>query len=644
MDKPTRTAIERATQRVRSLLEDDYAAQLEGTFDILRDGSIAGGSSAHLTTRQRFQRDTIVAAIERKRASGMSAAAGVSDYLRDAAFTTLNRFVALKLLEARKLLQECVTRGEQSAGFGEFCGMAPALALLPAGDGYRLYLESLFDELSTEVKVMFDRRDPAATLWPRRQAFGSLLETLNAPELVEVWSEDETLGWVYQYFNGADERKAMRDPKQGGSQAPRNSRELAVRNQFFTPRYVVQFLADNTLGRIWLEMYGSDAALAGSLEYLVRPADEPLPARAKKDPRDLKVLDPACGSGHFLLYSFDLLSRIYEEAWEADDASPASALTGRSLRADYPDRDTLRRDAPGMIVEHNLYGVEIDARCAQIAALALWLRAQRTYQEMKIPAVERPRISRTHIVIAEPMPGDRELAAAFAGQLDVPFLRTLFERMVAEMRLAAELGSLLQVERSLAEDISRARRQYLARQERPELFPDLRPTLEQGRLDLSGVTDDSVFQEAEGVLLTALSLFAESAGGADVRRRMFAGDAAQGVALIDLVRTRFDVVLMNPPFGAASVAAKNEFEKLYPRTKNDIYAAFVERGIQLLHPGGMLGAITSRTGFFLSSFQKWREEVILGEAPPVVFADLGYGVMDSAMVEAAAYCLVKSAG
>ena len=99
---------------------------------------------------------------------------------------------------------------------------------------------------------------------------------------------------------------------------------------------------------------------------------------------------------------------------------------------------------------------------------------------------------------------------------------------------------------------------------------------------------------------------------------------------------------MNPPFGAASLAAKKEFEKAYPRTKNDIYAAFVERGIQLLHPGGMLGAITSRTGFFLSSFQKWREEILLKEAPPVVFADLGYGVMDAAMVEAAAYCLEKS--
>jgi hypothetical protein len=99
---------------------------------------------------------------------------------------------------------------------------------------------------------------------------------------------------------------------------------------------------------------------------------------------------------------------------------------------------------------------------------------------------------------------------------------------------------------------------------------------------------------------------------------------------------------MNPPFGACSLPAKKEFEKSYPRTKNDLYASFVERGIELLETSGMLGAVTSRTGFFLSSFQKWREEILLKEAPPAVVADLGYGVLDGAMVEVAAYCLQKN--
>jgi len=90
---------------------------------------------------------------------------------------------------------------------------------------------------------------------------------------------------------------------------------------------------------------------------------------------------------------------------------------------------------------------------------------------------------------------------------------------------------------------------------------------------------------------------------------------------------------------AAAVVVDYLLETAYLRTKNDVYAAFVERGIELLHARGRLGAITSRTGFFLSSFQKWREDVLLRNAPPVVFADLGYGVLDSAMVETAAYCL-----
>src|SRR5207247_4111136 len=83
-------------------------------------------------------------------------------------------------------------------------------------------------------------------------------------------------------------------------------------------------------------------------------------------------------------------------------------------------------------------------------------------------------------------------------------------------------------------------------------------------------------------------------------------------------------------------------EKQYPRTKNDMYAAFVERGLNRLDRDGMLGAISSRSGFFLSSFQKWREDILLREATPTVFADLGYGVLDTAMVETAAYCLRKS--
>jgi hypothetical protein len=606
MEKETRNAIERATQRARKLLEEDFSAQLEGDFDVHSSGAVAAKAGAHLSARQAFQREKIIAAIEHKRAAGMDAKGSVADYLRDAAFTTLNRFAALKMLEARDLVQECVTKGEQSSGFREFCGMAPALPLLPESAGYRLYVESLFDELSTEVKVLFDRRDPSSVLWPKRATFEQLLEILNAPELAGVWGEDETIGWVYQFFNGQDERRKMREE----SQAPRNSRELAVRNQFFTPRYVVQFLTDNTLGRIWYEMRGTRTVLAERCEYMVRKPGEEFAPRAKKDPRDLRVLDPACGSGHFLLYAFDLLLAIYEEAY-ADPESPKSEATGRTLAHDYPSVEALRRAVPALVLAHNLHGVDIDPRCAQIAQLALWMRAQKACRDFGIGRAERAQIRRSNIVVAEPLVADDHLTREFVATLEDAELGRVFTSLVEALKLAGDLGLLLRVE------------QLVGRQAKP------------------GQTGD-LFAPPEERIRSALAHFVSDAGGrTTMRRRLFADDAAHGVALLSVAERRFDVVLMNPPFGAGSTRAKKGFDTAYPRTKNDVYAAFVERGIEILAPRGRVGAITSRTGFFLSSFQKWREEVLLASAPPAVFADLGAGVLDSAMVETAAYCLEK---
>ena len=168
MDKEIRNHIQRATQAARALLEREYAEQREGTFDIRLDGMIAAEPGEHLDASQRVLRAKLVAAVEHLGAGGLKKAEAVVSYLREAAFTTLNRFVDLKMLEARGLVQECVSRGEQSAGFKEFTGLAPGLVQLP-DHGYRLYIESLFDEIGCEVRVLFDRRDPASLLRPRRQ-------------------------------------------------------------------------------------------------------------------------------------------------------------------------------------------------------------------------------------------------------------------------------------------------------------------------------------------------------------------------------------------------------------------------------------------------------------------------------------------
>jgi hypothetical protein len=192
--------------------------------------------------------------------------------------------------------------------------------------------------------------------------------------------------------------------------------------------------------------------------------------------------------------------------------------------------------------------------------------------------------------------------------------------------------------------VAQAKKAALAgpRREQRRLFEVRPPQPKQKRLDFETyeITDEAFWEQAEKRVYAALEAHAESAErGTGFQRRLFAHDAALGFAFIDLCRQRYDVALMNPPFGAGSPAAKQQFERAYPRTKSDLYAAFVERGLTVLGPRGMLGAITSRTGFFLSSFQRWREEILLQEARPTVFADLGYGVLDAAMVETAAYCL-----
>jgi hypothetical protein len=214
------------------------------------------------------------------------------------------------------------------------------------------------------------------------------------------------------------------------------------------------------------------------------------------------------------------------------------------------------------------------------------------------------------------------------------------------MRLAGEAGSLLKMDAEIQEAIEQAREAFsselLYRKEVegyliPEVAPQRQPTL----FDFADLPDRTRFWDrAEQEILKALKAYAEQAEGEQAtQKRLFAQDVARGFAFVDLCRMRFDLALMNPPFGEACTASKAFLAITYPRTKNDLYAAFVERGLSLLHPRGLLGAITSRTGFFLSSFQKWREEILLQEAQPTVFADLGYGVLDTAMVETAAYCL-----
>ncbi|MFO1432649.1 MAG: SAM-dependent methyltransferase [Candidatus Competibacteraceae bacterium] len=621
-DQNTRNRLQRFVTDARTLLLGEFTRQLQQDYGIdpaagqvVELARLTHLDDSRLETA-RLLRDILAHLL----AGGIHSRQDAIDrLLREQAFTVLNRLAALRLLEARGLLLESIARGYQSKGFQLYERLA-GRSLGETGDTYRCYLFSLFDELALDLKVLFDRYSPQGRLFPREPVLLALLERLNAPEIEPLWSEDETLGWIYQYFNSREERKKMREE----SAAPRNSRELAVRNQFFTPRYVVEFLVDNTLGRCWFDLTGGKTALAEHCRaLLVKPEEYSPPTSVRlRDPRTLKLLDPACGSMHFGLYAFDLFERIYHEAWQWEQAQGPGSLVSEEnlppLAQTYADEAAFLRDVPRLIIERNIYGVDIDPRAAQIAALALWLRAQRAWHEAGIKVGDRPAVGQGQVLAAVAPPAEPELRQRFAALLD-PRDAELFERSLTLLKGLPELGVLLRSEQELP---------HLIRQVYGEHGP------------LFWEQDVEQWQQAESRWREALAEFIQSAQST-YQWRLFAQDALDGLRLIDVVRERFDVVVMNPPFGALSLGVKEALGKAYPRSKNDLLAIFVERGLELLRPGGRLGAITSRTGFFLSSYQKWREDVVLGMAQPEVMADLGYGVMDDAMVEAAAYVLVK---
>jgi hypothetical protein len=301
---------------------------------------------------------------------------------------------------------------------------------------------------------------------------------------------------------------------------------------------------------------------------------------------------------------------------------------------------------PRLIIEHNIHGIDIDPRAVQIANLSLWLRAQRAWQEMGIPAAPRPQITRSNVVTAEPMPGDRALLDEFVATLDPPVLGYLVRVVFDKMQLAGEAGSLLKIEEELSEAIARARAQWEASRavRQAALLPDvMREPPRQGELfDVSNIADAEFWERAEELVLAELARYA---GQHDLRHRLFAGDAARGFAFIDVCRKRYDVVLMNPPFGEVSLIAREYLYGIVPESSRDIFAAFVRVYVLHLSPSGKLGAITNRLAFFNEFLGSWRKTLFMGEVSSLeLTADLGYGVLDALVETAAFVCSKSSAG
>ena len=225
-DDATRGRLQNFVGHARTLLTTEFANQFQQDYGLDPDSgdaasldSLAHLDDQHLETarilRQIFDH-YLASAIGQ---SGEVRKAVLSRMVREQAFTTLNRLAALRMMEARGLVMECVAKGYQSKAFQLYQRVAGA-ALGETGDTYRVFLLSLCDLYSADLPTLFDRHYPNGRLSPREPALLPLLDLVNATDIAPLWGEDETIGWIYQYFNDADERKAHARPQAGRFSSP----------------------------------------------------------------------------------------------------------------------------------------------------------------------------------------------------------------------------------------------------------------------------------------------------------------------------------------------------------------------------------------------------------------------------------------
>lgn len=635
--------IECFVSAAKNLLMQNVTEMLQQWYGIWADGHTIGveqlpSQDTDIVHTARMLRDRLqhlMAALPDTDTDADKERQAVGQLVAEQAFTQLNRFCALRMCEERDLIMESIRGGYESAGFMAYDSIAQSVGA-SRYERYRCYLLSVFDELSIELPAVFDRFSPFGLLFPDESTLMKLLELINDSQLsawfdeqnavtVNFWKEDETLGWMFQDYNSLEERRKMRE----ASSKPRNSREMAVRNQFFTPEYVVRFLTDNSLGRIWYEMTRGESRIGEEqCRYMIRRPGEPLEERKLKEPTEILSLDPTCGSMHFGLYLYEVYEYIYMDAW---DNQPSLLQEFREVHT----RETFHREVPRLVLENNIYGCEIDPRALQIAALSLWLRAQKSYSQMGLDAAERPLITRSNLVLAEAMPGNKRLLKGLMDEFDKPMQR-LLTTIWNKMKYVGEAGLLFKMEKEISDDIEYLRKNWSkVNQNRNVSFYDS----EERRAEVMAANEartelrhhkDEFFEEIAERLQTALqelsSRLSEEEG---YENALFSEDATRGFAFIELCQKRFDCIVMNPPFGEGSEHTSQYMNDNYPAWSKNLVCAFFDRMQEMLDDEGKLGAIFDRTVMIKSSYEAFRRRNLCGFI--TACADTGWGVLDASV-------------
>jgi hypothetical protein len=550
------------------------------------------------------------------------------DFRRDAekqaAYTLLNRLVLLRIMEATGLRKPAVvTGGWESRAYKDFRQLAPALVRGDATEGYAFLLRLVFEDLATELPGLFGPAGAADLVPIPAATLRHVVEALDAPELESCWTDDMTLGWVYQYWNDP-EREAL-DAKlhSGGKVEPH---EIASKTQMFTERYMVDWLLQNSLGPMWLAMcrkHGwtpeveADGTLArleerrvdwrGKREagevaltdlmplhtdaerrwayYVPQPIPDDAVEHAPETVRELKILDPAVGSGHFLVVAFDLLFALYREE---------ARHRGEEGDERWSDRAIVER-----ILEHNLHGIDLDPRAVQIAAAALWLKAQQTCLDAQ---PKRLNLVASQLRLAS-LPDDDPALVELRREVerDTGIPAALTDTLVDALQGADHLGSLLRVDEAV-EDALRQHEAALgaAAPDQGDLFGGF------GERKRAPIARDA----AKAGLVDRLERFLAKHGAQDdLGLRLRGEQLANGIRFVRMVQDgTYDLVVGNPPYqGTSKLAAPGYVKKHYPRGKADLYAAFLERGLSLVRDGGVSALLTMRGWMFIKQYSELRQ-------------------------------------
>lgn len=418
---------------------------------------------------------------------------------------------------------------------------------------YSILVEEKCHALSEIMPFMFEKRGGYSDiLFPEGLLMKeSFLEKLRE-EFRKAKGKDEEIipveiiGWLYQYYNSELKDEVFADLKKNKKIT---KEKIAPATQLFTPHWIVKYMAENSLGKIALESCGVSESLKNSWKYFIENEISENSERLKIE--DIKIIDPAMGSGHILTYCFDMLSEIYEDlGWS-------------------------KKEAVFSILKNNLYGLEIDKRASQLASFAVFMKAREKFSRL-FKVVERmeeeEKISLNTLCIEESneiSPGTRKLIKEN--------LLINFEKLLDEFYDAKEYGSILKIE-------------YM---DTEHLYRELR------------VLREAYFKQGQ------MSLIYDNISEEDFEKDC---EIIERLIIQQKIMTdRYDVVITNPPYMGGkgfSDKLKKYVEKNYKDTKSDLFAVFIEKCNEFTQKDRYTAMITMHSWMFLSSFENLRKIII----------------------------------